>query len=172
MRTAVDFAAVGRGLKSTLAGSRLRLGVGAHLGIGLAAVGSVVLLGQILASHTTHAAVEAVREMQAHDEPLAARAGTIVEKLAAYDRTVSEWLESATPGDSASLAAAETDLTAALNNYFSLPGAAAVSPSAFSERVARYVAAGRVLTERSHDRREWQARRRALLDGVRRRIAS
>lgn len=152
---------------------RPRLGVGGHLGIGLAAVGSVVLLGQVLASHTTRNAVEAVRDMQAHDEPLAARAGAIIEKLAAYDRTVSEFLDAATPGDRDRLERAGSDLTAAVKAYFALPGAAfAISPATFSDRVARHVAAGDELAARSQDRREWQARRRALLEAIRRRIAS
>lgn len=150
-----------------------RLGVGGHLGVGLAAVGLVVFIGQVLASHTTQNAVEAVHAMQAHDEPLAARSGSIVEKLAAYDRTVSELLDSGAKVDTAPLFAAERDLTDSLDAYFSLPGAVAAGlPAEFSDRIARHLAAGRSLVERARDRRAWQARRRMLLDGVRRRIAS
>ncbi len=169
----IDLPATPRGLGSALRLERLRLGVGGHLGLGLAAVGSVVLLGQVLASHTTRAAVQAVRDMQAHDAPLAMSAGAIVEKLAAYDRTVSEFLESGVQSDTAPLTTAEHDLTAALDGYFKLPGAdAAALPATFSERIARHVAEGRSLAERSHERQKWQGRRRVLLDGVRRRIAS
>jgi diguanylate cyclase (GGDEF)-like protein len=151
---------------------RPRLGVGGHLGVGLAAVGFVVLVGQVLASHTTRAAVEAVHAMQAHDEPLAARSDAIVEKLAAYDRTVSELLDSGAAIGTASLVTTEHDLTDALNAYFSLPGAVAkATPAGFSEGITRHLAAGRSLVERAGDRRDWLGRRRVLLDGIRRRIA-
>ena len=152
---------------------RLRLGVGGYLGVGLAAVGLVVFVGQVLASRTTRAAVEAVHAMQAHDEPLAARSGAIVEKLAAYDRTVSELLESAAGTDTAPLSAAERDLDDALDAYFQFRGARALgAPAGFSDRIAHHLAVGRSLIGRARDRDAWQARRRVLLDGVRRRIAS
>ncbi|MGH8260197.1 MAG: hypothetical protein ACREUG_10950, partial [Steroidobacteraceae bacterium] len=83
-RKLLPFRSAGR---SSVSARRSRVGIGGLLGAGLAAVGAVVLIGQILASRTTQAAVEAVRSMQAHEEPLAGGAGAIVEKLAAYDRT-------------------------------------------------------------------------------------
>ncbi|HYK25494.1 MAG TPA: hypothetical protein VEV18_04500, partial [Steroidobacteraceae bacterium] len=162
-----------RVLRFPLRVRRPRLGVGGYLGVGLAAVGSVVLIGHSLASHTTRAAVEAVHAMQAHDEPLAARSGAIVEKLAAYDRTMSELLDSGAPIDPAPLTVAERELTYALDAYFALPGAITNgAPAGFSDRIARHLAAGRSLVERAGDRRDWQARRRVLLDGIRRRVAS
>ena len=162
-----------RGLRLVAHLKRPRLGLGGHLALGLAAVGFVVLFGQILASRTTRAAVEAVHAMQAHDEPLAARSDAIVEKLAAYDRTVSELLDSGSRVDTAPLDAAARDLSDSLDAYFLLPGAVAGRiPAGFSDRITRHLAAGRSLVERAGDRRAWQTRRRALLDGVRRRIAS
>ncbi|MGH8259174.1 MAG: HAMP domain-containing protein, partial [Steroidobacteraceae bacterium] len=93
--------------------------------------------------------------------------------LAAYDRTVSEFLDSGMPGDSATVRTAEGDLTAAVAAYFTLPGAAAgISRSDFAARIARHIAAGQGLAERSHDRRGWLASRRRLLEGIERRIAS
>ncbi|HEY2590336.1 MAG TPA: EAL domain-containing protein [Steroidobacteraceae bacterium] len=152
---------------------RPRLGVGGYLGVGLAAVGVVVVVGQVLASHTTRAAVEAVHAMQRHDEPLATGAGAIVEKLASYDRTISELLDSGPGIGTSTLSAAERDLNAALDEYSLLPGAvAARTPAGFSDRIAHHLADGRSLVERAGDRRDWQARRRELLDGIRRRIAS
>ncbi|MGH8219706.1 MAG: putative bifunctional diguanylate cyclase/phosphodiesterase [Steroidobacteraceae bacterium] len=152
---------------------RPRLGVGSHLAIGLAAVGLVVLIGQNLARQTTRAAVEAVHGMQRYDEPLATHADAIVEKLAAYDRAVSELLSPGAPSDTAPLSAAENDLTATLDAYFLLPGAVTPGTAApFSDRIARHLAAGRTLVDRSRHRRVWQARRRVLLDGVARRITS
>jgi diguanylate cyclase (GGDEF)-like protein len=152
---------------------RLRFGVGAHLAVGLAAVGVVVLLGQTLARHTTRAAVEAVRSMQAYDEPLAARAGAVIEQLAAYDRTVSEFLESGAPGDAETLPAAERALMACVEAYFALPGAAAgATRETFIAGVRRHIGAGGALADRSRERRLWQSRRRSLLEGVRRRVTS
>ncbi len=51
-----------------------RLGIGAHLALGLAAVSAVVLLGQYLTNRITHNAVEAVRSLQLRYEPQASRA--------------------------------------------------------------------------------------------------
>src|SRR5436305_283067 len=48
-----------------------RLGIGWRLGLGLAAVTAVLLLGESLATRTARQAPEAVRSMQTEDEPLA-----------------------------------------------------------------------------------------------------
>src|SRR5256885_15945444 len=46
-----------------------RLGIGRRLGLGLAAVTTVLMLGEGLATRTTREALEAVRSMQNEDEP-------------------------------------------------------------------------------------------------------
>ena len=67
---------------------RPRFGIGTRLTLGLAAVAVVVLGAHVLATRTTRAAVAAVRSMRTRQEPLAHRASVILERLSAYDRTV------------------------------------------------------------------------------------
>jgi diguanylate cyclase (GGDEF)-like protein len=90
-------------------------------------VGTVVLLGHIIASHTTRGAVQAVESMQADYEPLARRAGAVIESMAAYDRAVGEYLGGESPQDAAqpdhaadadTLTSAEGELTRAVDAYF------------------------------------------------------
>src|SRR5438067_10100488 len=69
-----------------------RLGIGWRLGLGLAAVTAVLLLGESLATRTARQALEAVRSMQTEHEPLANRANAVLEKLIAYDRAVGEYV--------------------------------------------------------------------------------
>src|SRR5580700_11544687 len=73
-----------------------RLGIGWRLGLGLAAVTTVLLLGEMLATRTTREALEAVRSMQNEHEPLANSANTVLEELLAYDRAVEDYMQ--TPG--------------------------------------------------------------------------
>jgi diguanylate cyclase (GGDEF)-like protein len=168
---------------STRARGPSRLGVGGHLALGLAAVGAVVLLGQVIANRTSRAAVEAVRGMESRYEPLARRAGFVIEKLAAYDRAVGEYLgpqasgasrEPAHPVSPDLLSAAEAELTAAVDSYFSSAGAAeaGISKAALAGPVASHISRGNELTKRSARRQEWEMRRRELLDAIGRRIRS
>ena len=55
-------------------------------------MGVVVLVGQVVTNRITHTAVEAVGSVQLRYEPEARRAGTMIEKLAAFDRQVEESL--------------------------------------------------------------------------------
>ena len=156
------------GAPRSTGGRSSKLGVGGHLALGLAAVGAVVLVGQTIASRTTRATVEAVRSMQAQYEPLARRASVVIEKLAAYDRAVGEYVGADTR------AGAEAELTAAVDSYFSTPGASAagIPRTALADPVASHIARGRELTARAERRRDWETRRRALLDAIGRRVRS
>jgi len=168
--------------------------VGGHLALGLALVGTVVLAGQVIADRTTRGAVEAVRSMQGRYEPLVRSAGTLIDQLVAYDRTVGEYLgpqgaehssvdksditgagaERNRSSDADTLSAAESHLTAAVDAYFSLPvvATASVTRSAISTPITHHIETGRSLTMRAADRREWQLRRRTLLDAIGRRVRS
>src|SRR5207237_8812609 len=75
-----------------------RLGIGWRLGLGLAAVTAVLLLGESLATRTARQALEAVRSMQTEHEPLANRANAVPEKLIAYHRAVGEYAQAARAG--------------------------------------------------------------------------
>src|SRR5256885_1800896 len=70
-----------------------RLGIGWRLGLGLAAVTTVLMLGEGLATRTTREALEAVRSMQNEHEPLAHSANGVLGKILAYDRAVGEDLQ-------------------------------------------------------------------------------
>src|SRR5262245_31499696 len=72
---------------------RLRLGIGSRLALSVALIAGVILVGHVLARRTTLNAVEAVRNMQTEQEPLARSANAVVEKLVAYDRSVTEYLQ-------------------------------------------------------------------------------
>jgi hypothetical protein len=89
VQTADPAAPVRRSSRPAAARRSFRLGIGARLALGLAAVAGVILIGHTVATETTRKAVEAVRSMQQDHEPIARRAGAVVEKLVAYDRAVS-----------------------------------------------------------------------------------
>jgi len=159
-----------------------RLGVGAHLSLGLAAVGAVVLIGQFVTDSVTHDAVEAVSSLQLRYEPQARRAGAIIEKLAAFDHQVEESLG---PPDGAVAALkpvpADLDLAIgaldrAIDAWFGRP---APEPSAAPDRrsqvllrqqIEAHIAAGRRLVGESTQRRQWLVERNELLEANGRRI--
>jgi len=101
---------------------RPRFGIGTRLTLGLAAVAAVVVVAHVLATRTTRAAVEAVRNMRIRHEPLAHRASAILERLSAYDSAVSDSLQS-DKGDFLALSAAGNSLQKAVDAYFDEAGA-------------------------------------------------
>src|SRR5215472_3207817 len=70
-----------------------RLGIGWRLILGLAAVAAVLTAGEVLATHTTREALDAVRSMQNEHEGLASSASAVLERLVAYDRAVAEYVQ-------------------------------------------------------------------------------
>ncbi len=165
------------------------LGLGGHLALGLAAVGAVILLGHIIASRTTRAAVEAVRSMQGTYEPLSRRAGVVIEAMAAYDRVVEEYLGAGSaddssapdrPADADTLASAQGELMSAVDAYFSTMHALresdrladSASKASFASSVATHIDRGRELTLHAARRQQWQMQRRTLLDAIGRRVRS
>jgi diguanylate cyclase (GGDEF)-like protein len=159
-----------------------RLGVGAHLGLGLAAVGAVVLVGQFVTDSITHNAVEAVHSLQQRYEPQSRRASAIIERLAAFDRQVEEALGTeGTSGDAkrsaqANLETATTDLNAAIDAWFARPAADFVttpdgrSQVLLRQQVGAHIAAGRALAGKSGQRQQWLTQRHELLEANGRRI--
>src|SRR6266478_1148664 len=91
-----------------------RLGIGWRLGLGLAAVTTVLVLGEVLAARTTREALAAVRSMQNEHEPLANSANAVLEKLLAYDRAIDEDLQAHSPDDFSTLTQAGDALEAAV----------------------------------------------------------
>jgi diguanylate cyclase (GGDEF)-like protein len=160
-----------------------RLGVGAHLALGMAIMGVVVLVGQVVTNRITHTAVEAVSSLQLRYEPDARRAGAIIEKLAAFDRQVEESL--GTDGSStqakraaqADLQAATTELNQAITVWYQrIPVNSTVDPQGpgqvrLKQQIGAHMAAGQALAAESGQRQQWLSRRHQLLEAEARRIA-
>jgi diguanylate cyclase (GGDEF)-like protein len=150
-----------------------RLGIGAHLALGLAAVAFVVLVGQLVADNITHTAVEAVRSLQLRYEPQARLASAIIEKLAAFDRDVEESLGpegtsvEAQRAAQADLETATADLNKALD---ATPDGR--SQVLLKQRIAAHESAGRALANRSGQRQQWLRERHELLEAEGRRITN
>jgi diguanylate cyclase (GGDEF)-like protein len=151
-----------------------RIGIGGRLALGLAAVGAVILIGHTVATETTRRAVEAVRSMQQDHEPIARRAGTVVEKLVAYDRAVSEYLQAARAPDMSSITSAHHVLDMAMNAYFDTPPTPPATPntSDLRVRIAGHVSRGESLADQAGQRAEWLAKRHAALDHLQQRVTS
>jgi diguanylate cyclase (GGDEF)-like protein len=151
----------------------MRLGVGAHLALGFAAVGTVVLAAHVLAKRTTDTAMEAVRNVQREYQPLALHAASLVAELAAFDRTVAEYLKSGQSADYALLTRTASALNAATEAYFST-AAHEQSEAARSLplHLAEHLEHGRELANRSGRRAQWLERRRSLLEAETHRISA
>ena len=151
-----------------------RLGIGGRLALGLAAVAGVILIGHTVATETTRKAVEAVRSMQQDHEPIARRAGTVVEKLVAYDRAVSEYLQAARAPDMGAIVSAHTVLDATMNAYFESNPAPPLTPATaeLRSRIVGHMARGKALAEQAAQRADWVARRHAALDQLQKRVVS
>ncbi len=152
----------------------LRLGIGARLALGLAAITSVILFGHVLVERSTFNAVQAVRIMQTEHEPLARSASAVVERLVAFDRTVTEYLQSAKASGFEAVTAAGSELDAAVAGYFGrhapseISGADTVLRAQLSDHVDR----GREIAKNAPQRVQWVDQRHAALARVQKRISS
>src|ERR1700735_2511522 len=111
-------------------GWRPRFGIGSRLALGLAAVAAVILIGHGLAARTTRQSAEAVRRMQSESEPLARRASAVLERLVAYDRSVSESLQAGRSSDFSTISAASGALQSVLTAYYDSTPAPSLTPPA------------------------------------------
>jgi diguanylate cyclase (GGDEF)-like protein len=157
-------------------GARLtfRLGIGGRLFLGLTAVAAVILVGHTIATQTTRRAVTAVREMQHTHEPLARRAGTIVERLVGFDRAVSEYVQGAHEPDENSIEQARVALERSLDAYFNGDPKPAATPSVseLQRDVAGHIARGRSLASEAVQRADWVARRNQALASISSRVVA
>jgi diguanylate cyclase (GGDEF)-like protein len=160
-----------------------RLGVGAHLALGMAIMGVVVLAGQVVTDRITHTAVEAVNSLQLRYEPEARHAGAIIEQLAAFDRQVEESLgpeggsAEAKRSAQADLQAVAARLNQSLDTWYQRsPSDTTVNPNGpdqlqFRQQLSAHMAAGQALADKSGQRQAWLSRRHQLLEAEGRRIA-
>ncbi|HWZ61644.1 MAG TPA: EAL domain-containing protein [Steroidobacteraceae bacterium] len=151
-----------------------RLGVGARLGLGLAAVAAVLVVGEVLATRTTRAALEAVRSMQTEHEPLASSASIVLVRLVDYDRAVSEYVQAHKTSDFPAVTSAAAALEDAVRGYFDRTPAPPATPAALElrEQLTRHIANARVFAGRAAERAQWVEERNAALEDVYERIAS
>jgi len=151
-----------------------RLGVGARLALGLAAVAAVLVAGEILATRTAREALEAVRSMQNEHEPLASRASAVLARLVDYDRAVGEYLQARNGADFAAITTAGAALEEALGSYFDGTPTPPVTRAALELRVqlTGHIAAGRLFASRAAQRAQWVEERRVALEDVYQRIAT
>jgi len=151
-----------------------RLGVGARLGLGLAAVAAVLVVGEMLATHTSRAALEAVRSMQTEHEPLANRASAVLVRLVDYDRAVSDNVQARNAPDFATVTRAGAALEDAIDGYFGNAPPPPVNAAALDlrEQLTRHIADARLFAGRAAQRAQWVEARNAALEDVYQRIAS
>src|ERR1700730_10904920 len=151
-----------------------RLGIGRRLGLGLAAVTTVLLLGEVLATRTTREALEAVRSMQNEHEPLANSANAVLEELLAYDRAVDEYMQAPGPDDFSTLTQAGDPLEKAVSDYFgsSPPPQVTATATGLRLQLTRHVASAAHLASRAAQRAQWAGERQAALDQGNQRITS
>ena len=155
--------------------SRLRLGIGGRLALGLAALAAVLLIGQFLTTRTTGLAVTAVRDMQIEHEPRAQRASALVEALVAYDRTVIEYLQEGRASQAGTITAAADALEDAVQAYFQGPGSrspAGQPGQSVLPQLTSHIEHGRILAKHASQRAEWLEQRHGALDRVQERIVS
>lgn len=153
---------------------RTRLGIGGYLALGLAAVGSVILTGYVLTDRATRAAIDAVYSIHLDHEPLARQASVIIEKLAAFDRTVSEQLKSAPDLSDGVIATRAKELRNAIDAYIAAAHGSSNPPRGadLSRRLSAHIDLGLSLTERAVERARKFRERRELLQALQKRIAS
>jgi diguanylate cyclase (GGDEF)-like protein len=151
-----------------------RLGVGARLGLGLAAVAAVLVVGEMLATQTSRAALQAVRSMQTEHEPLASRASAVLVRLVDYDRAVGEYVQARNSADFAAITSAGAALEDAVQSYFGSTPAPPVTPAALElrEQLTHHIANARLFAARAAQRAQWVEARNAALEDVYERIAS
>jgi diguanylate cyclase (GGDEF)-like protein len=144
---------------------RARFGIGARLTLGLAAVAAVVVVAHVLATRTTRAAVEAVRSMRTRHEPLAYRASAILQKLSAYDRAVSDDLQSGN-GDFQTLSSAGDALQEAVDRYFDAGPVLTQATRPLRDQLLAHIQDGRQLALDAAQRAKWQQQRWEALNRV------
>jgi diguanylate cyclase (GGDEF)-like protein len=155
-------------------GWRPRIGIGSRLALGLAAVAAVILMGHELATRTTRQATDAVRTMQSESEPLARRASAVLERLVAFDRSVSEYLQAGRSSDFSTITAAGDALQSALTAYYDRTPAPSITQPAAQLRtqLSNHIASGQQLAKSAAQRAQWVDERNAALDRVYHYVAS
>lgn len=135
---------------------------------------AVILVGHLLATETTRQAVEAVQSMQNEHEPVARRAGVVLEQLVAFDRAVGEYLQTGRAADLSTIVDAGDGLQAALSAYYDTQPAPTLTPAgqALRAQLRKHVETALQVARNSAQRAQWVNERHAALERVHQRIAS
>ncbi len=152
---------------------RLRVGIGARLALGLAAITAVIVFGHVLVQRTTLNAVQAVSSMQTEHEPLARSASAVVAKLVAYDCAVTEYLQSTRPATFDAITAAGAELETAVAGYFARTSPVVSSADLqLRSQISRHIDRGVDIARNASQRAQWVEIRHDALDRVEKRITS
>lgn len=152
----------------------LRLSIDASLAILLCAISAAFLGGNLLVQRATRLATEEVELVQRQYEPLARVAREMRDSLAAFDRAALAYLDSDSSEGRAAVETAYQRIARAIGahgNQLESPEALA-SGAALHGEIGEHQRRGAALIERHERRREMQATRWTLLEGVRERIAT
>ena len=106
--------------------------------------------------------------MQTESEPLAQRANAVLERLVAYDRSVSEYLQAGRSSDFNTIVTSGNALETAVAAYYDSVPAAAVTPAAAELRtqLGKHIENGERLAKSATQRAQWVDQRNAALDRV------
>jgi diguanylate cyclase (GGDEF)-like protein len=112
--------------------------------------------------------------MQNEHEPLALRASAVLEKLVAYDRAVSEYLQAGRSSDFGTITVAGDALQGALSAYYDSSPAPALTPvsTVLRSQLSSHIDSGRQLAKSAAQRAAWVDGRNAALERVHHLIAS
>lgn len=152
--------------------SSARLGIRTSLILGLTVVTLVILVGYGLSSQTASRAAQAVRRMQALNEPLAQGANLLLERLTAFDRAVGTTTQMASSGRAGAelpMQQARAQMQAAVESYFRHPDPVAGAPE-IRQLIAQHLSAGAALAADSVQREQEVRERKAVLTGLQGRI--
>lgn len=152
---------------------RFRVSVSAWLTVGLGAIVSVFLAGNLLVQRSTNQATQDVTRVQQELEPLALRARELSDAIAGYERAILTYLKPGNPGDHAAIDQAQVRMQAAVTEHFQRTRTAAdlASTRNLATDVARHERNGAELVQRFDRRSALLGICWSLMDGLTTRIA-
>jgi diguanylate cyclase (GGDEF)-like protein len=151
---------------------RIRVSLAARLGLGFAAITIVVLLGQAAAQRDMHNAIETLTRTQTAQVPISRVADALTYRVAAFDRAILAQIRTPTRASRASVAEAEQELQATLDQYASLQQTPSSEIQRFRKEVQEHTQLGRSLVDIGARRSEALAGIRDALDQLSRRIST
>jgi len=152
---------------------RFRVSVSVWLTVGLGAIVSVFLAGNLLVQRSTNQATQGVTRVQQELEPLARRARELSDAIAGHERAILSYLKPGNPGDHAAIDRAQVRMQAAITEHVQRTKADADLNSTrnLADEVARHQRNGAELVQRFDRRSAFLGICWSLMDGLKTRIA-